>query len=107
MAWCSAQRRPRPHPVPAGEDNLYVTLSPHWGSVTLDNRMLTRLPVEGVDQPIHLARGVHDVALAIRPDHGLFLPLTVPTKWATTARYECRHCAGKKGIAASSALQLR
>ncbi|HEU5349141.1 MAG TPA: hypothetical protein VFU63_11070 [Ktedonobacterales bacterium] len=46
-------------PIPAGEDSLYIALNPHWGSLLLDNHVLTRLPAEGRDQPLHLARGRH------------------------------------------------
>lgn len=46
-------------PIPAGEDSLYIALDPRWGSLSLDNHVLTRLPAEGRDQPLHLARGRH------------------------------------------------
>ena len=86
-------------PVPAGEDNLYVTLSPHWGSVSLDNRVLTRLPVEGIDQPIHLARGVHVLRWRFAPIIDYSCHLTVPTKLGDNCPLRVGIAPGKKGIA--------
>src|SRR5690349_3977005 len=66
-------------PVRAGEDNLYISLVPQWGAVTLDGKTLSRLPVEGTDQPIQLARGVHVIGWRFPPIINVSCRLTVPT----------------------------
>jgi hypothetical protein len=93
-------------PVPAGEDNLYVTLSPHWGSVSLDNRVLTSLPVEGVDQPLHLTRGLHVLRWRFAPIMDYSCHLTVPTAIGDTCPTSIGILQGKKGIGVVVALQL-
>ncbi len=93
-------------PVPAGEDNLYVTLSPHWGSVSLDNRVLTRLPVEGIDQPLRLSRGRHLLRWRYAPVIDYSCQLTVPTAIGDSCPTSIGILPGKKGIGVVAALQL-
>ena len=93
-------------PVPAGEDNLYVTLSPHWGSVSLDNRVFTRLPVEGIDQPLRLSRGRHMLRWRYAPIIDYSCQLTVPSAIGDTCPTSIGILPGKKGIGVVVALQL-
>ncbi|HEY7340270.1 MAG TPA: hypothetical protein VH591_05285 [Ktedonobacterales bacterium] len=93
-------------PVRAGEDNLYIALNPTWGTVTLDGRPLTHLPVEGIDQPFHLARGVHVIRWRFPPIIDFSCRLTVPTALGDTCPLQVGILPGKKGIASVATLQL-
>ncbi len=93
-------------PVPAGEDNLYVSISPHWGAVTLDGKPLTNLPIEGIDQPFHLARGVHRIRWRFPPIIDISCRLTAPTASGDTCPLRVGILPGKKGIASVVTLQL-
>jgi hypothetical protein len=93
-------------PVPAGEDHLYVALTPQWGSVTLDERPLSRLPLEGIDQPFQLARGVHVIHWRFPPIIDVSCRLTVPTALGDTCPLRVGILPGKKGIASVVTLQL-
>ena len=94
-------------PVPAGEDNLYVSLVPQWGAVTLDGKTLSHLPVEGIDQPFHLARGVHVIRWRFPPIIDFSCRLTVPTALGDTCPLRVGILPGKKGIASVVSLQCR
>jgi hypothetical protein len=93
-------------PVPAGEDNLYVSISPHWGAVTLDGKPLAHLPVEGIDQPFHLARGVHVIRWRFPPIIDISCRLTVPTKLGDNCPLRVGIQPGKKGVASVVTLQM-
>jgi len=93
-------------PVRAGEDNLYVEISPLWGAVTLDGKRLAHLPAEGVDQPLHLARGVHTLRWRIAPIIDLACRLTVPLVAGDTCPMRVGIVPGKKGVARVVTLQL-
>ncbi|HEY1389924.1 MAG TPA: hypothetical protein VGF38_15405 [Ktedonobacterales bacterium] len=93
-------------PVRAGEDNLYIALVPQWGAVTLDGRTLSRLPVEGIDQPFHLARGGHTIRWRFPPIFDISCRLTVPTASDDTCPLQVGILPGKKGIASVVSLQL-
>ncbi|HEU4782523.1 MAG TPA: hypothetical protein VFS83_04205 [Ktedonobacterales bacterium] len=93
-------------PVRAGEDNLYIALVPQWGAVTLDGRTLSHLPVEGIDQPFHLARGVHTIRWRFPPIIDIACRLTVPTALGDTCPLQVGILPGKKGIASVATLQL-
>ncbi len=93
-------------PVRAGEDNLYITLAPQWGAVTLDGRLLSRLPIQGIDQPFHLARGVHVIRWRFPPIIDISCKLTVPTALGDTCPLQVGIMPGKKDVASVVALQL-
>jgi hypothetical protein len=93
-------------PVRAGEDNLYIALVPQWGSVTLDGRTLSHLPLEGIDQPFHLARGVHTIRWRFPPIIDIACRLTVPTALGDTCPLQVGILPGKKGVASVVSLQL-
>lgn len=93
-------------PVRAGEDNLYIALVPHWGAVTLDGKTLSHLPAEGIDQPFHLARGIHVVRWRFPPIIDFSCMLTVPTASGDTCPLQVGILPGKKGIASVVSLQL-
>jgi len=93
-------------PVRAGEDNLYIALAPQWGTVTLDSRALSHLPVEGIDQPFHLARGVHVIRWRFPPIIDFSCRLTVPTALGDTCPLQVGILPGKKGVASDVSLQL-
>lgn len=93
-------------PVPDGEDNLYIALNPTWGAVTLDGKALSHLPVEGIDQPIHLARGIHTIHWSFPPIIDISCKLTVPTELRDTCPLQVGILPGKKGIASVVSLQL-
>lgn len=93
-------------PVRAGEDNLYIALAPQWGAVSLDGRMLSRLPVEGIDQPFHLARGVHVIRWGFPPIIDISCKLNVPSELGDTCPRQVGIMPGKKGIASVVSLQL-
>ncbi|HEX5547080.1 MAG TPA: hypothetical protein VFX24_06690, partial [Ktedonobacterales bacterium] len=85
-------------PVRAGEDNLYIALVPQWGAVTLDGKTLSYLPVEGIDQPFHLARGVHVIRWRFPPIIDISCRLTVPTALGDTCPLRVGILPGKKGV---------
>ncbi len=93
-------------PVPVGEDNLYIVLSPRWGAVTLDDKPLSHLPVEGIDQPLHLARGGHILRWRFAPIIDISCRLTVPSALGDTCPLRVGILPGKKGIASVVSLQL-
>jgi hypothetical protein len=93
-------------PVRAGEDNLYIALVPQWGAVTLDGKTLSYLPVEGIDQPFHLARGVHVIRWRFPPIIDISCRLTVPTALGDTCPLRVGILPGKKGVASVVSLQL-
>lgn len=93
-------------PVPAGEDNLYISITPNWGHVTLDNKPLTYLPVEGIDQPIDLARGVHELRWRFAPIIDISCRLSVPTRLGDNCPLRAGITPGKKGIASVVTWQL-
>ena len=93
-------------PVRAGEDNLYIALVPQWGAVTLDGQPLSHLPVEGIDQPFHLARGTHVIRWRFPPIIDFSCRLTVPTVSGDTCPLQVGILPGKKGIASVVSLQL-
>src|SRR5690242_8796349 len=86
-------------PVLAGEDNLYIALVPQWGAVTLDGGKLSHLPIEGIDQPFHLARGVHTIRWRVPPILDISCRLTVPTKLGDNCPLRVGILPGKKGVA--------
>lgn len=93
-------------PIRAGENNLYITLSPHWGSVLLDGKTLPHLPVEGIDQPLQLARGVHMLRWQFAPIIDYSCRITVPTAQDDNCPLHIGIQPGKKGIASVAAFQL-
>lgn len=93
-------------PVRAGEDNLYIALAPQWGTVTLDGRILPHLPMEGIDQPFHLARGTHVIRWRFPPIIDIACRLTVPTALGDTCPLQVGILPGKKGIASVVTLQM-
>src|SRR6478609_8341797 len=93
-------------PVRAGEDNLYIALVLQWGAVALDGKTLARLPIEGIDQPFHLARGVHTIRWRFPPIIDFSCRLTVPTASGDTCPLQVGILPGKKGIASVVSLQL-
>ncbi|HEX6541002.1 MAG TPA: hypothetical protein VF040_04545 [Ktedonobacterales bacterium] len=92
--------------VRAGEDNLYVTVSPNWGSVSLDDKPLPHLPVEGVEQPLRLSRGVHVLRWQFDPIIRYACVLTVPSSDKDDCPARVGIAPHKKGIARVVPLQL-
>lgn len=93
-------------PVRAGEDNLYITFSPSWGRISLDNKPVGALPVEGVDQPIRLTRGAHVLRWQFAPIIDIACRLTVPSADGDTCPTRIGILPGKKGIASVVTLRL-
>lgn len=93
-------------PVRAGEDNLYVSVNPYWGVVTLDDKPLAHLPIEGVDQPLHLTRGVHMLRWRYAPIIDFSCRLTVPSTGGGACPTHTGVLPGEKGIASVVRLQL-
>jgi hypothetical protein len=93
-------------PVRAGEDNLYITLNPAWGTVSLDGTKMSHLPVEGIDQPFHLARGAHVIRWRFPPIIDISCKLTVPSELGDTCPRQVGIMPGKKGIASVVSLQM-
>lgn len=69
--------------VEPGSNLLYIEASPPWGSVSIDGRPVSSLPIDGVDQPLQLSVGAHVVkwhADPFPPQYcNLFVPLNVIT----------------------------
>ncbi|HEX5439338.1 MAG TPA: hypothetical protein VFW76_00510, partial [Ktedonobacterales bacterium] len=72
----------------------------------LDGKPLARLPVEGIDQPLHLARGVHMLRWRFAPIIDTACRLTVPTTLGDTCPLRVGIQPGKKGIASVVTLQM-
>jgi len=67
----------------SGEDLFYVRADPVWGHLTLDGRAITRLPVIGVNAPLRLARGRHELVWSADPFQQQSCILSVPTSYLT------------------------
>lgn len=93
-------------PIRSGEDSLYVTLNPNWGTVTLDDRRIVRLPLEGIDQPLPLSRGVHVLRWRVDPIINFACRLTVPSAPGDTCPTRIGIQPQKKGVASVVAFQL-
>ena len=51
---------PLPTPTPSPwQETFYVEANPPWGTLAIDGREMSRLPVPGIDAPIYLAPGQH------------------------------------------------
>ena len=92
--------------IPFGEDNFYIALSPSWGNVSLDGRTLSHLPAEGIDQPLHLGRGSHEVRWRFPPVIEYRCRLSVPTALDDTCPLLVGTLPQKKGIASVVYLRL-
>lgn len=93
-------------PVPAGEDDIYIALSPRWGAVSLDNHTVTPLPTEGRDLPLRLARGRHVLRWRFAPIIDYSCQLTVPLAEGDSCPTRLGIQPGKKGIAHVVTMQL-
>lgn len=93
-------------PIPFGEDNLYIVLSPSWGTVSLDGRPLSHPPAEGIDQPLHLERGSHDLRWRFPPIIAYRCRLSVPAALDDTCPLRVGMLPQKKGIASVVYLRL-
>jgi hypothetical protein len=93
-------------PVRGGEDNLYITVAPNWGSVSLDGRRLRTSPVVGVDQPLHLTRGVHVLRWSFAPIIAYSCQLTVPSAQGDNCPRRVGALPQQRGVATVVALQL-
>jgi hypothetical protein len=77
---------PTPAPTQAlypGEDLFYVQTDPVWGHLTVDGRAITRLPIVGVNPPLRLARGQHELVWSAEPFQQQRCILSVPTSYLT------------------------
>ena len=92
--------------ISAGEDSVYITLNPNWGAISLDKHPVTRLPVEGVDQPLRLSRGRHTIHWRFPPILDYTCHLTVPSAPTDNCLTRIGIQPGKKGIASVVMLQL-
>ena len=77
-----------PTPAPtqvlyAGEDLFYVQADPIWGHLTVDGRAIAHLPVVGVNAPLHLTRGQHELVWSAEPFQQQRCILSVPTSYLT------------------------
>lgn len=93
-------------PLPLGEDDIYIALSPRWGTVSLDNHTLTRLPTEGRDLPLRLARGPHVLRWRFAPIIDYTCQFTVPLAEGDSCPTRLGIQPGKKGIAHVIMVQL-
>ena len=66
-----------------GEDLFYVQAYPLWGHLTIDGRAITHLPVVGMDAPLRLARGRHELVWSAEPFKQQRCILSVPTSFLT------------------------
>lgn len=67
-----------------GSNLFYIATSPGWGSISIDGQTLSHLPVMGVDQPLQLSPGVHQVAWQAVPFPTQHCILVVPPDVTTT-----------------------
>jgi hypothetical protein len=77
---------PTPAPTQAlypGENLFYVQADPVWGHLTVDGHAITRLPVVGVNAPLRLARGRHELVWSAEPFRQQRCILSVPTSYLT------------------------
>lgn len=93
-------------PVPLGEDKLYISLNPGWGTVTLDDKKLSHLPMVGVEQPLRLTRGGHVLRWMSPPIIDYACRLTVPSLAGDTCPLQTGILPGNKGLASTITLQL-
>ncbi|MGE5333627.1 MAG: hypothetical protein ACM3N4_02920, partial [Nitrososphaerota archaeon] len=93
-------------PLPAGEDDIYIALNPRWGTVSLDNHTLARLPTEGRDLPLRLARGQHVLRWRFAPIIDYSCQFTVPLAEGDSCPMRLGIQPGKKGIAHVVMVQL-
>lgn len=93
-------------PLRLGQDNLYISLSPDWGTVSLDGKTLSHLPVEGVEQPLRLTRGSHLLHWVYEPVIDYSCRLSVPSVESDTCPIGVGILPGKKGVASSVDLRL-
>lgn len=66
-----------------GEDLFYIQADPVWGHLTLDGQPVTRLPIVGVNAPLRLALGKHQLVWSAEPFQQQRCILTVPTNYLT------------------------
>lgn len=66
-----------------GEDLFYVQADPVWGHLTVDGRAITRMPAVGVNLPLRLARGRHELVWSAEPFQQQRCILSLPTSYLT------------------------
>jgi hypothetical protein len=85
-----------PAPFP---DRFYIVPGVGWASVSLDGRRLSHLPVIGLDAPLRLARGRHQLLWRADPFGTVQCVISVPITGADTCPYD-RTSPGDAGSAA-------
>ncbi len=78
---------PTPTPTLSPGSNLfYVRADPPWGRLSLDGHLLSHLPVVGVDPPLQLAPGQHQLVWQAAPFRPLTCSISVPPAQADTCQ---------------------
>ncbi len=82
---------PSPTPVPTlvrGENLFYIATGPAWGTVSIDGRPLSHLPVIGKDPPLQLSRGTHLITWHADPFQPENCTVYVPAQLSASCPYD-------------------
>jgi hypothetical protein len=71
-----------------GAGYVYVAAGPAWARVTIDGRPVARLPIIGVDRPLWLPRGRHQITWQATPFAPIHCTLSTPIAGSDTCPYD-------------------
>jgi len=76
-------------PLPSDINLFYIVGTPNWGNAFIDGRVVLHLPAVGVDQPLQLSRGQHELQWIAPPFLSQQCTISIPLPAASDGTGTC------------------